>query len=185
METPKSSVALMYTGEMPYNLRNVIVSQLLSQILDLVYMEKIREDESASYGVQTSVRLHDFPEGRTSIQIFFDTDPEKQDKIISIVKSELERIAVEGPLQTHLNKSLAGILKGREELKQQNDYWLNILDAYYYRNFDAHTEYDNIIISVTVDEIKSFTKKFLDQGNEIEVVMFPASTGDENASQNR
>jgi zinc protease len=174
LETPKSSVALMYTGEMPYNLRNVIISQLLSQILDLVYAEKIRENESASYGVQTNVRLHDFPEGRTSIQIFFDTDPERQDDIIRIVKSELERIAEEGPLPVYLERSLAGTLKGREELKQQNDYWLNILDTYYYRNFDAHTEYDAIIKTVTVDDIKSFTKKFLDQGNEIEVVMFPA-----------
>jgi zinc protease len=184
LETPKSSVALMYTGEMPYNLRSVITSQMLSQILDLVYMEKVRDNESASYGVQTNVRLHDFPEGRTSIQIFFDTDPAKQDHILSIVKSELERIAEEGPLRQHLDKSLAGILKGRAELKQQNDYWLGILDAYYYRNFDAHTEYDNIIKTITVDDIKSFTKTFLDQGNEIEVVMSPdTDPAAENAGQ--
>jgi zinc protease len=184
LETPKSSVAIMYTGEMPYNLKSVITSQLLSQILDLVYMEKIREDESASYGVQTNVRLYDFPEGRTSIQIFLDTDPEKQDGVVNIIKSELERIAKEGPLQIHLDKGLAGILKGREELKQQNDYWLGVLDVYYCRNFDAHTEYDSIIKTVTVDDIKSFTKEFLDQGNEIEVIMSPASgTAAENAGQ--
>jgi zinc protease len=147
-------------------------------------MEKVRDSESASYGVQTNVRLHDFPEGRTSIQIFFDTDPAKQDNIINIVKSELERIAKEGPLQLHLDKSIAGTLKGRAEMKQQNDFWLGVLDSYYSRNFDAYTEYDNIIKSVTVDDIKSFTKTFLDQGNEIEVVMSPApDPAAENAGQ--
>ncbi|MDR2774015.1 MAG: insulinase family protein [Tannerella sp.] len=173
LETPKSSVALMYTGVMPYNLKNVIISQLLNQILDMVYMEKIRDNESASYGVQATVDLRNFPEGRTSIQIYFDTDPAKCENIINIVKSELEHIAKEGPLQTYLDKSYAGIMKGRAELKKQNDYWLGILDTYYYSNLDVHTEYENIMKSITVSDIKSFTKELLDQGNEIEVVMFP------------
>jgi zinc protease len=175
LETPKSSVALMYTGEMPYNLKNVITSQMLSQILDLIYMEKVRGDESASYGVQTSVLLYDFPEGRTSIQIFFDTDPAKCDNIINIVKSEIERIAKDGPLQPYVDKSRMSIIKGRAEMKKENNYWLNILDAYYYRNFDAHTEYDSLLKDITADDIKSFAEKFLNQGNEIEVVMSPAA----------
>jgi zinc protease len=178
LETPKSSIALMYSGVMPYDLKNVIISQLLSQILEVVYMEKIRDNESASYGVQTAVDLRDFPEGRTSIQIYFDTDPAKCDNIINIVKSELEHIAKEGPLQTHLDKSFANIMKGRAELKQQNDYWLGILNTYYYSNLDFHTEYDEIMKTITVNDIRAFTKELLDQGNEIEVVMSPLAEED-------
>ena len=175
METPKSTVGLTYSGNMPYNVKNVIITQLLNQVLDLVYAEKVREEQSASYGVQAYVTLNPFPEGRTSIQIRFDTDPQKQDKIIGIVKSELERIAKDGPSQADLIKSRSILLKGRVEMTQRNDYWLDIIDAYYSRGFDGHTDYNTIVESITTEEIKSFTKKFLGQGNEVEVVMYPAA----------
>jgi zinc protease len=180
LETPKSSAALMYTGVMPYHLKNVILSQLLSHILDMVYMEQIRDYASASYGIQTTVDIRKFPEGRTSIQIYFDTDPARCDDVVRIVKSELERIAKEGPRQMHLDKSHANILKARAELKKQNDYWLGVLDTYYYYDFDVHTAYENIMESITADDVKSFTKEFLDQGNEIEVVMSPVAGGEAN-----
>ncbi|MDR0394732.1 MAG: insulinase family protein [Tannerella sp.] len=173
LETPKASVALMYTGEMPYSLKNVVIVQLLNKILDLVYTETIREEKSASYGVQVMGGLDDFPEGRTSFQIYFDTDPEKRDDIISIVKSGFEGIAKEGPQAEYLEKGRSNIIKGRAEAMQENDYWLNVIDTYYYRGFDAHTDFDKILNDITVEDIKSFTKTFLDQGNEIEVVIFP------------
>ena len=175
LETPKSTVGLMYTGQMPYNLKNHIITQVLGNILDLVYIEKVREEESASYSIQSYVRIYDFPEGITSIQIYFETDPEKQDRIINIVKSEFERIAKEGPLQEDLDICRRSMNKSRMEMMQQNNYWLNVIDAYYYRNFDSHTNYNEIIDSITVEDIKSFAKEFLGQGNEIEVVMFPDS----------
>jgi len=173
LETPKSTIGLLYSGEMPYNKKNIITSQLLSNILDLVYTEKVRENESASYGVQTSVSMYDFPLGRTSIQIYFDTDPGRTDQIAGIVKTELERIANEGPRENDIKKAVMSILKGRSEIMQENRYWLDIIDTYYYRNFDLHTGYNEILNSITADDIKSFTKAFLDQGNVVEVVMSP------------
>jgi zinc protease len=175
LETPKSAVGLMYTGTMPYNLKNAVTVQLLSNVLDLVYMEKVREDESASYSIQVSAGLYDFPEGRTSIQIYFDTGPERQDDIIRIVKSELARIAEEGPRESDLKKSRESILKGREEIMQENNYWLDVIDTYYYRDYDMHTDYNRILDSVTADDLRIFVREFLGQGNEVEVVMSPAA----------
>jgi zinc protease len=173
LETPKSSIALIYSGEMPYNMKNLLTSQLLSNILDLVYTEKVREGESASYGVRTSVLLHDFPKGRMTVQIFYDTNPARQDQILDIVKKGLEGIATDGPREDYFLKSRLSILKGREEIMQENGYWLNVIDKYYSGGFDSHTEYNSIINSITSDDVKSFTRKFLEQGNMIEIVMSP------------
>jgi len=147
--------------------------QLLGQILEIVYQDKVREGEGATYGVQTNTDLYDFPKGRTSIRIMFDADPDKQEKAIEIVKSELEKIAEEGPREVHLNKCRTNILKGRMELVQENGYWLNMLNTYYYKGFDTHTEYDSTLNSITTDEIKTFTDELLKQGNLVEVVMLP------------
>jgi zinc protease len=173
METPKTSVSLIYSGDMPYNFKNAIICQLLNNILTLVYTEKVREAESASYGVMSDVSLYQFPEGRMTLQIVFDTDPAKQEKILNIVKTELQRIADEGPTEISLTKSRDNILKSRAEAMQTNRYWLNALDTYYYRNFDMHTDYESTLQSIKESDIKDFTNKFLSQDNVIEVVMSP------------
>ncbi|MDR3309653.1 MAG: insulinase family protein [Tannerella sp.] len=173
LETPKSSIALFYSGEMPYTMKNLLTSQLLSNILDLVYTEKVREGESASYGVRTSILLHDFPEGRMTIQIFYDTNPARRDQILKIVKNELERIAAGELREDYFTKSRLSILKGRREIMQENDYWLNVIDKYYSQGFDSHTEYNAILNSITSDDVKTFTRQFLEQGNVIEILMSP------------
>ena len=175
LETPMSTIGLVYTGKMPYNLKNSIIAQLTNQILDLVYTEKIRDDNSGSYSVYTSVMLYDFPKGRTSMQIYFDTNPIQQDDLKGIVKTELERIVKEGPQQMHLENSRLNSLKVRKESMQKNAYWLGMINGYYYINLDYHTDYEATINSITAEDIKSFLKEFLNQGNEIEVVMFPAA----------
>ena len=47
---------------------NILTATMLKQILDLVYMEKVREDEGGTYGVQTSAQISSFPEGQTFLQ---------------------------------------------------------------------------------------------------------------------
>ena len=70
---------------------------MLKQILDLVYMEKVREDEGGTYGVQTSAQISSFPEGQTFLQAYFDTDPAKREKMNAIVRTELDNIVKSGP----------------------------------------------------------------------------------------
>jgi len=174
METPKSSIALIYSGKTAYNIKQFVVAHVLDLALKLYLYEKVRTQESATYWINAPVSLHDFPEGRTSIQIFFDTDPEKEEKMVDLVKSEMESIIREGLDKDYLEISVANILRGRSERMQDNEYWLDVIATYYYRNFDTHTEYENILKTITVDDIREFAKALLDQGNLIEVIMSPA-----------
>lgn len=173
LETPKATVADIFTADMKYNLENIITATMVRQILDLVYNEKIREEEGGTYGVQTSLRISSFPEGETMLQIFFDTDPAKREVLKNIVGNELKRLAEEGPREEDYRKTVDNMLKRHAENKQENAYWLNVLDNYYYRGLDALTEYESTLNSITPDKVRDFTHKLLSQGNSIEVVMEP------------
>lgn len=173
MQTPKSSVFQLYSGKSEYNLKNLLTASLLSQILDLVYTETIREAEGGSYGVYAGVSLSDFPKGQTTLQVFFDTDPEKWENMVRIVDEEIQRIATEGPKSEHLTKSRDNMLKRHNERLQENSYWLNVIDSYYFRGLDAYTNYKEILESITADDIKKFMSDFISQGNCVEVVMGP------------
>lgn len=173
MQTPKSSVFQLYSGKSEYNLKNLLTASLLSQILDLVYTETIREAEGGSYGVYAGVSLSDFPKGQTTLQVFFDTDPEKWENMVRIVDEEIQRIATDGPKSEHLTKSRDNMLKRHNERLQENSYWLNVIDSYYFRGMDAYTNYKETLESITADDIKKFMSDFISQGNCVEVVMGP------------
>jgi zinc protease len=167
-EIPKSSVALMYTGVMPYHLTNLVTAQLLTRILEVMYAGKEGLDD-----VRLAVDLRNFPRGRASIQIYFDADPARCDEMVRLVKSGLESIAA-GDLQAaYLDKSRADMVKGRAEVMKQNAYWLNVIDACYAHNLDVHTTYDRILHEITATALQSFTQTLLDQGNALEVIMSP------------
>ena len=173
METPKASVVNFYSGQMDYNLENIVTATMLKQVLDLVYTEKVREDEGGTYGVQTSARISSFPKGQTFLQAYFDTDPDKREKMNTIVRNELKRISDIGPTPEDFKKTQDNILKRHAESLQENGYWLNTLDNYYYKGFDGSTKYVETVNSITPAKIQAFAKKLLDQGNSIEVVMEP------------
>ena len=173
MQTPKSSVFQLYSGNSEYNLKNLLTASLLSQILDLVYTETIREAEGGSYGVYAGVSMSDFPKGQTPLQVFFDTDPEKWENMVRIVDEEIQRIATDGPKSEHLTKSRDNMLKRHNERLQENSYWLNVIDSYYFRGMDAYTNYKETLESITADDIKKFMSDFISQGNCVEVVMGP------------
>jgi len=173
LETPKATIHLMYTGKMTYNLSNIVKMQVLNGILDLVFYEKVRESERAAYYILNEFNLYDFPLGRMTHQINFDTSPDKITELIDIVKTEVTRIAEEGTSNENFEKTLLSIVKKSSELIQRNEYWLGILGTYYLSNFDSHTDYIKILGEINEEDIKKFAKEFLEQGNLIELVMIP------------
>ena len=171
METPKVSVLHYYSGQMDYTLEDRVAATMLEQVLDLVYMEKVREAEGGTYGVSASVSISSFPEGQAGIQVYFDTDPNKWERMSEITATELRRIADEGPREVDFNKTRDNLLKRFAENQQGNEYWLAVLGGYYYRGFDAYTDYETTVRGMTPAKVQAFAKRLLDQGNHAEVIM--------------
>ncbi len=173
MEVAKASVLNLYSGQMDYTLENNVSATMLKQILDLVYTEKIREDQGGTYGVSVSAAISAFPTGKTSLQIYFDTDPAKQQQLVTIIHNELNRIAEAGPRQQDFQKTQDNLLKRHAERMQENAYWLNAIDNCYFRGLDSYTNYEATVKAMTPEKIRAFAGKFLKQGNNVEVIMQP------------
>ena len=170
METPKATVLNIISGNCPLNLKNSLLMTILSQTMDMVYTETIREKEGASYGVGTVGQIN-YPKDEAIFQIYFDTDPAKREKMEQIVMTELQKVAQEGPRPEHLAKVKEFLLKKHIENSKENSYWLGQLDSYYWNNTDMNTDYEKLVNEMTAEDVKNFTKALLDQGNIIEVTM--------------
>ena len=176
LEVPKATVISIISGECELSPKNSLLMTMLSQTMDMVYIETIREKEGASYGVSTAGQMNMYPKSEAIFQIYFDTDPAKREKMEQIVMSELQKVAQEGPRPEHLAKVKEFLLKKHLENMKENGYWLNQLNEYYFCNIDFNTNYEKLVNEITVEDVKNFTKALLDQGNIIEVTMTAEGT---------
>ncbi len=173
MQNPKASVFKSYNGQIERTLKNQLVMSIFDQILDIVYTEKVREDEGGTYGVYTQGAISRYPEGQTILQIIYDTDPAKAERLNKIIADELEAIGKNGVRTEDFQKVKEYMVKKYSEDIKENSYWLsNLNDKYFYKE-DTHTEYMNTLNAITQKDVQEFAQKLLSQGNNAIVVMMP------------
>ncbi|MCK9437878.1 MAG: insulinase family protein, partial [Synergistaceae bacterium] len=173
MQNPKASVFNAVTGNMERNMKNQILMSMFDQILDIVYTEKVREEEGGTYGVSSAGAISRYPEGQTVLQIMFDTDPEKKEHLNGIVLKELNEIAANGPRESDFTKVKEYMNKSYTENLKENRYWMNILDQLYFYGEDMHTGYIDAINAMTPKDVQEFVNELLSQGNLKTIIMAP------------
>lgn len=170
-QTPTATIVFLYSGKAPYTLKNDILLSFATQVLDMVYTEEVREKEGGTYGVNCFGDLQKYPKEQLLLQIVFQTDPAKKDKLSGIVVDELKKLAAEGPSDVHLQKVKEYMLKKYADNQKENGYWMNNLNDYFYYGMDMTEGYTDIVNSITAKDIQKFVSDLLKQGNEIEVTM--------------
>ena len=173
MQIPKASVFNGITGSIDFEQRNQMLMSIFGQILDIVYTEKIREEEGGTYGVYAGGGISRYPKNQSLMQIMYDTDPAKMEKMNAIVLDELQSIADNGPRETDFSKVKEFMRKKYYENIKENGYWLNILNNYYFYGDDNYSDYLKILESFTPNDVKTFVKEFLSQNNRATVIMMP------------
>lgn len=177
MLTKTGSNYIQYTAyDMPYTLSNSLQVDMVGRILDIRYLESIREREGGSYGVGTYAYLSRLPQPSAQLCMYFDTDPEKQTKLMSIIHEEVQTILKNGPLSIDLSKVQASMVKDFDENLEKNGYWDNtILPQYYIFGENYLRDYVPSVQAVTADSIRETLQRMVGEGNVMEVVMMPTA----------
>ncbi len=172
---PKASVNIVINQEMAYDPYHQMVLRVIEGILDLRYVESIREEEGGTYGVSVRTSLEKWPLEKASMQLRFDCDPARAADLKEKVFAELEKLAREGSTEEDLSKTVENILKSREESKEHNAYYLSNLYSYYLYgiNYDDPVNYENILKALTVKDVKQVMSAFYDNPNIVDVVFVP------------
>jgi len=175
LEIPKASVNIIINQEMEYTPYNLMVMRVIEGILDLRYMETIREEEGGTYGVGIRTSLNKWPLEKATMQINFDCDPERAGELKDKVFAELENLATKGPSREDLSKTRENILKDRQEAKEHNSYYLSTLFTYYLYgvNFDDPANYEDIVNGLKTEDVQKVMRDFYDAPNMVDVVFVP------------
>lgn len=170
-QTPMATVFMLYSGKCKYDLKDNLLMSFLTQALDMVYTEEVREKEGGTYGVSSYGQLSKHPNEKFMLQIVYQTDPAKKDHLNGIIDAQMKKMASEGPTEEHLQKIKEYMLKKYKDNQKENGYWLNNLDEYFYTGVDYTQGYEEAVNNITVKDVQKFAVDLVNQGNKITVVM--------------
>ncbi|MRR19057.1 insulinase family protein [bacterium] len=175
LAVPKATVIMNYSGNLRFNPENNLMMDVLKGVLDLVYTEKVREDQGGTYGVSTSATSYKRPVEKADLLVAFECAPERASALKEIIYTELREIASNGPSQVNLEKTVSNMLKTRQEEKEHNSYWESIVYGYYVYGIDNNDDknYADILNGLTVKDMKKMVKKYLAKADLLEMVFLP------------
>lgn len=174
MNVPKTSIYIhLENKQVAFSDKKQIMAYMVSQLLDKRYLEKIREDEGGSYGVQVASSLSKSPSPIFSLKINFDCNPEKEAKLLQIVYDELNTIVKQDVDAKNLSDIKQDLIKSNQQNIKSNSYWLStIIDQVKTKgHFVSSAAYENLINSISVKDIKQYTNEVLTDANKVEVIM--------------
>ena len=151
----------------------------LGECLSITVTEIIREKNGDAYspsGAAGSSRSISSDKGAAFWQFYIGLDPEKAKKVekdcIKILKDYMKK----GCDQKTLDKVQEQMIVQHDKSVQNNSWWLGQIRNYYLTGEDGDwqvSEYNKVVKSITVDDIKAVAAKYIDLTNYVVVTLRP------------
>ena len=174
METPKSIALMIWCNDnMKYSMETSIKADIVGQVLQMIYLKKIREDASAAYSVSAAAGARRLDEKQSVVlQAYCPMKPEKAEEALAIMRQEVKTLA-ETCDADMLAKVKEYMLKNIADKEKTNGYWAGVIGTWRDYNIDLNSGYKEMVEAQTPQTISAFVKEFIKPGNRIEVVMLP------------
>ncbi|MDO4159219.1 MAG: insulinase family protein [Prevotellaceae bacterium] len=175
METPSARSRMMwYNNTIPYSLENAVMADAAGQVLDMIYLKKIREEASAAYSASAAGSAQ--AGGAVPFTYLIGVcpmNPDKSDLAVKIMEDEAKNLGntVDADMLAKVKELM---LKRADEDAKTNSYWIDILSDYDELGIDKYTSYKDIVNGLTPEKVAKFVKDvFFTGANSVKVIMLP------------
>ncbi len=125
----KSLILGMIGGEIAYSYTLARKLNALSDVLNILIIEEMREKIQGIYGGGTSAELSKAPYSSFQLILQLPCGPEKADTLLKEFRRELNRLAEKGPDQKYLDKVKKQWMESYRTDIKTNEFWLSKLPA--------------------------------------------------------
>ncbi len=160
---PQSQVLIVMKGKYRYSQENNLIMNALVQSLNIALREKVREEESGTYGIYVSPTMRKYPKEKYTLMIGFGCSPKNVDKLVKSVFGVIKKMQAEGPNEMTLKKVKETFTRSRQTSRRENRFWINQLEnsSFYGTKILSSKEYNTDVANITTAKIKKAAKKYL------------------------
>ncbi|MDY3846708.1 MAG: insulinase family protein [Prevotella sp.] len=174
METPAANSILAWASyDMPYSQENIIRASITGEVLQMIYLKKIREDAGAAYscGAQGTMMRNDFFP-MTRVLAYCPVKPDMAGTAIKLMNDEIKALGNTCE-SDKLTKVKEYMLKNISDARKTNNYWASVINAWTNYGVDIDTDYEKTVEAQTPETISAFVRELLKGGNYAEILMLP------------
>jgi|WetSurMetagenome_2_1015567.scaffolds.fasta_scaffold00571_6 zinc protease len=174
MKDPKAMTYVYYFGELPCTPENVEYLNAIRYILNMRYVESIREKESGTYGVGVGASLTSRPVNSFRVQMSFTCDPARADYLRGLLIAEVEKLKKNGVTEEEVSRTREYFLKEDAERLKNNSYVMDRIKNYINNGiYTPLPQYStDIYKALDGQKIQALANKVF-QDNYFEFVMMP------------
>ncbi|OQY35646.1 MAG: hypothetical protein B6241_00190 [Spirochaetaceae bacterium 4572_59] len=173
---PLSYVSMIYTGEWEWSDRETEIFQAVTDSLDIILTEKIRERDSGTYSPGIGAFPSKIPYEDYNFIISFSCDPERTEELIGSVKKILEDLRTE----TAEKRICDDVAKARKIYQdgqlQKNSFWLSRMERNYLLDMPREMIIPQDYLSdfYTAEILQDRINKYFNPDNYLEIILYPA-----------
>ena len=177
MKDPKATVFVHFYGELPCTPENVEYLNAIRYILNMRYVESIREKEGGTYGVGVSASLSSRPVNNYRVTMNFTCAPDRAEYLEGLMLAELTKLKEDGVTADEVDKTRLNFLKQDEERMKNNSYIMDRVKNYVNNGIYTPLAENSTNIYNTLDgkKIQKLARKVF-RDDYVDVVMMPISS---------
>ncbi|MBN1415770.1 MAG: insulinase family protein [Bacteroidales bacterium] len=170
---PKSMVALYMEEAEPWTPEASHMFGSLNSLLDIRYIDILREEMSGVYGFELDINLVKVPYEHYELALYIPCSPENTDKLTQAALDEIRKIQKEGVSEEDVAKVREAERRQKErELKENNPWIGNLVEVYRYNDPGRISQYQERIDQITSETLKNTAEK-INLNKYVRVVLYP------------
>ncbi len=174
-KAPKSYVNIFFTGEGQYDKEDEYLLKSLSYVLDIKFINKLREEQSGVYGIGITSEINVLPNTNYQIRITFPCAPENVDKLIESAFKEIKNIKINGVSQEDLQKVKESQRLEYQSALEENSFWIETLfNSYLYKKDPIKIlDFEKNINNISSEALQKIANKYFNFDNYTQIVLKP------------
>ena len=174
-KAPKSYVNIYFTGQGEYDKEDDYLLKSLSYVLDIKFINKLREEQSGVYGIGITSEISTIPNAHYQIRITFPCAPENVDKLTESAFKEIKNIKMNGVNQANLQKVKEAQKLEYETALKENSFWIeNLFKSYLYKKDPIKIlDFEKNINTISSAALQKIANKYFNFDNYTQIVLKP------------
>ena len=172
---PRSRTLLVYAGDLEWSRQEALTIDVAGEILGIRLRERVREALGGTYSINVNTAgTQTLPDPEYQIYVLFGSDPDRVEELRDEVFDQIDWLQMGGE-QKYLDTAKELFRTNREEALRENSFWLNQIRIAARRgeSFDQIVAFDELLESLTLEEVAAAAERYLTDDRYVRVVLFP------------
>ncbi len=173
---PKSRVRIVFAGAFRWSPAERLAMRTMTMVLEGLLGERLREDQSGTYGVQVTSGTQKYPDQEYTVSIDFSCAPERTEALTKMAFDLIARLRMEGPTEGHVADIRQALMREYETSSRDNRYVAGrITDAYELgEDPNEYLRWPARVAQLDAATVRDLARFYLDPKNYVRVTQFPA-----------